>query len=90
MKKVLWLVPLILALAIVMTLPTTFANAAAQFKGSDLMKTLIIYAHPNPLSFNAAIAATVREELEIISTRHRSDGRPLLVFEHDVFNERER
>jgi hypothetical protein len=27
---------------------------------------------------------TVREELEAISARHRNDGRPLLVFEHDV------
>jgi SAM-dependent methyltransferase len=27
---------------------------------------------------------TVREELELIGARHRSDGRPLLVFEHDV------
>ncbi|MBO8158926.1 NAD(P)H-dependent oxidoreductase [Thermosyntropha sp.] len=28
------------------------------------MKALLVYAHPNPLSFNAAIAATVKEELE--------------------------
>ena len=27
---------------------------------------------------------TVREELDVISTRHRSEGRPLLIFEHDV------
>ena len=27
---------------------------------------------------------TVREELEVISARHRDEGRPLLVFEHDV------
>jgi hypothetical protein len=27
---------------------------------------------------------TVREELEAISARHRSEGRPLLIFEHDV------
>ena len=28
------------------------------------MKVVVIYAHPNPMSFNAAIAAAVREELE--------------------------
>lgn len=28
------------------------------------MKVVVIYAHPNPMSFNAAIAAVVREELE--------------------------
>ena len=28
------------------------------------MKVVLIYAHPNPMSFNAAIAAVVREELE--------------------------
>ncbi len=27
------------------------------------MKVVVIYAHPNPMSFNAAIAAVVREEL---------------------------
>jgi hypothetical protein len=27
---------------------------------------------------------TVREELEIISARHQDEGRPLLIFEHDV------
>jgi NAD(P)H dehydrogenase (quinone) len=27
------------------------------------MKVVVIYAHPNPLSFNAAIAAVVKEEL---------------------------
>ena len=28
------------------------------------MKAVVIYAHPNPMSFNSAIAAVVREELE--------------------------
>jgi NAD(P)H dehydrogenase (quinone) len=28
------------------------------------MNVVVIYAHPNPMSFNAAIAAVVREELE--------------------------
>jgi NAD(P)H dehydrogenase (quinone) len=28
------------------------------------MKVIVIYAHPNPMSFNAAIAAVVKEELE--------------------------
>lgn len=28
------------------------------------MKAVVVYAHPNPMSFNAAIAAVVREELE--------------------------
>lgn len=28
------------------------------------MKVVVIYAHPNPTSFNAAIAAVVKEELE--------------------------
>jgi NAD(P)H dehydrogenase (quinone) len=28
------------------------------------MKVVVIYAHPNPVSFNAAIAAVVKEELE--------------------------
>lgn len=28
------------------------------------MKVLVIYAHPNPLSFNAAVASVVKEELE--------------------------
>ncbi len=28
------------------------------------MKAVAIYAHPNPMSFNAAIAAVVREELK--------------------------
>lgn len=33
-------------------------------QGGVLMKVVLIYAHPNPMSFNAAIAAVVREELE--------------------------
>jgi NAD(P)H dehydrogenase (quinone) len=28
------------------------------------MKAVVIYAHPNPMSFNAALAAVVREELK--------------------------
>ncbi|WP_114340128.1 NAD(P)H-dependent oxidoreductase [Desulfoscipio geothermicus] len=28
------------------------------------MKALVIYCHPNPKSFNAAILGTVKEELE--------------------------
>lgn len=28
------------------------------------MKAVVLYAHPNPMSFNSAIAAVVREELE--------------------------
>lgn len=36
MKKVLWLMSVILVLALVITLSTTFASAAAQFKVSDL------------------------------------------------------
>lgn len=29
-----------------------------------IMKALIVYAHPNPLSFNAALAKVVQEEIE--------------------------
>ena len=35
----------------------------AEKRGADPMKALIIYAHPNPRSFNASILKVVLDEL---------------------------
>ena len=38
-------------------------------KGVVFMNTVIIYAHPNPISFNAALAEVVQEEMEKLGSQ---------------------